>query len=105
MATTEFHRFSYSAGTGSSLQPGSSHNWWLTHSAYRRVSLVDVQVNVTAHPWVFLPHYYDFLPSELSVNNVRSRVSEDGLVMYFTVTNTGPNPVPYYGVGVSFIDE
>ena len=102
MANVEFHHFEYS---GVGLAPGATHNWWLVHSAYRRVNLVQVQVNVTAHPWVFLPHYHELLPSELSVENIRSRVSADGLVMYFRVHNTGPNPVLYYGVGVSFIDE
>jgi hypothetical protein len=102
MASVQFHKFDYS---GTDLPVGGTHDWWLTHSDYRRVNLVSVQVNVTAHPWVFLPHYYSFLPSELSVENVRSRVSDEGLVMYFRVRNTGPNPVPYYGVGVSFIDN
>ncbi len=102
MANVEFHKFDYS---GSDLAVGGVHDWWLTHSDYRRINLVSVQVNVTAHPWVFLPHYYSLLPSELSVENVRSRVSDDGLVMHFRVRNTGANPVLYYGVGVSFIDE
>jgi len=102
MAKTEFHKFNYS---GNDLQVGATHDWWLTHSDYRNVALVSVQVNVTAHPWVFLPHYHSFLPSELSVENVRSRVTSSGLIMYFRVRNTGPNPVPYYGIGVSFIDE
>ena len=102
MASIEFHKFDYS---GSNLEIGAAHDWWLTHSDYRRFNLVSVQVNVTAHPWIFLPHYYSLLPSELSVENVRSRVSEDGLVMYFRVKNTGPNPVRYYGVGVSFINN
>lgn len=102
MANLEFHSFDYS---GSGLAVGATHDWWLTHSDYNRVNLINVQVDVTAHPWVFLPHYYGLLPSELSVENVRSRVSEDGLVMHFRVRNTGPNPVLYYGVGVSFIDS
>lgn len=105
MATVEHHTFDYSAASGAELAVGGTHDWWMTHSDYRRTALVRVQVNVTAHPWVFLPHYRAFLPSELSVENVRSRVSEDGLIMHFRVRNTGPNPVPYYGVGVSFIDE
>ncbi|OWW25792.1 hypothetical protein B4Q04_09360 [Zobellia sp. OII3] len=102
MAKTEFHKMDYS---GDYLEVGATHNWWLTHSDYTRVNLTSVQVNVTAHPWVFLPHYYSLIPSELSVENVRSRVTENGLVMYFRVKNTGPNPVAYYGVGISFIDE
>lgn len=102
MAKVEFHKFDYS---GSGLAAGGVHDWWFTHSDYREINLVNVQLNVSAHPWVFLPHYYGLWPSELTVENVRSRVTEDGLVFHFRVRNTGPNPVLYYGIGVSLIDN
>ena len=105
MATVEYGRFQWSRGLGPALEPGQVHNWWLTHSSHGDLTFEYGQVNVTAHPWVFLPHYLDFLPSELSVDNVRSRAGSSGRTMYFRVTNTGPNPVHYYGIGVSFVDE
>lgn len=106
MASVQYHRLNWSGWPY--LPPGSQHNWWLVHSSWRErgANLVYSQVNVSAHPWVWLPHYHDLAPAELTVDNLRSRLNAAfGRVMYFTVRNSGPNPVAFYGVGISLIDE
>ena len=71
----------------------------------RSLLSLDMQVNITAHPWLHGP-FTPAPPVELTVENVRSHVKADyGRVLYFTVRNSGPNPVAVYVVGVSFIDQ
>lgn len=106
MATVQFHKLHWEGYPW--LPPGGEHHWWMVHSAWQDYphSFVYSQVNITAHPWTFLPHYYELAPSELTVENVRSRLNADfGRSMHFTVRNLGPNPVGFYGIGISFIDE
>jgi hypothetical protein len=87
---------------GASLQPGSEHRWWWIHSGWQR-ALPDFQVNVSAHPWVFGP-YTPPPPQELMVKDVRSHFNvSGGRVLYFTIRNTGPNPVRVYTVSTSIV--
>lgn len=87
---------------GTALQPGAQHNWWWVHSQWIKL-LPHFQVNVSAHPWNYGP-FTPPPPAELTVLNVRSHINSQAKpVLYFTVKNTGPNPVRVYEVAVSVV--
>jgi hypothetical protein len=103
MATVSTYSSTYE---GRLLHPGAEHGWWFTHSGWQR-ALPDFQVNVSAHAWVFGP-YTPPPPQELMVKDIRSHVDASGdgglsRVLYFTVRNTGPNPVRVYVVSFSIV--